>query len=473
MYQDVVIRGVGQHRGAPRLYLDMSEVERASFTRGKTYRVEVDEAKVKVTVLADEDGDRVVSGKETKTGFRPVIDLSSKKVLGLFEGHSQVRVVFMQGRIHILPLASVIAQKERLDRLRRKLESGEALAVASLAHGGGIMSHAAHAGAQAAGIGVRQAVVNEIDGDLMETSRRNNSVWGKETRGLNVAMQELVQDAWVFDRLPRVEILEGGIPCSGHSRAGTTKRKLEVPEAHPEVGHLVAPTLMLVQKMQPAVVVIENVPGYKDSASAWILRSMLRDMGYTTSEVVLDSKKFGALESRVRWFMVAMTAGLSVDLQGLEPDGLETQRIADILDPIEPDDARWRSFDYLKAKAARDAEAGKGFKMQLVDEQDEKIGTLRKGYHKGGTVDPLLKHPTRAGMLRLLTGDEHARCAGVPPELVKGRTDAEKHQMLGQGVAYEVVKQLFTRVFGCVKSACNVVGEEAAGLSGYGLKGVG
>lgn len=475
MFQDVVIRGIGQHRGAPRLYLDMAEVERASFSRGTAYRVEIDEERSKVTVLADEWGDRVVSGKETKAGVRPVIDISSRKVLGLFGGQSQVRLVFMSGRIHILPLASVLAQQERLARLKGKLERGEALSVASIAHGGGIMSHAAHAGADDAGVQVREAVVNEIDGDLMETSRRNNRVWNKETRGLTVPMQELVQDAWVFDRLPRVELLEGGVPCSGHSRQGTTKRKLEVPEAHPEVGHLVAPTLMLVQKMQPAVVVIENVPGYATSASAWILRSMLRDMGYETKEVVLDSHKFGALESRVRWFLVATTNGLCVDLEGLEPAEAPTRQIAEILDAVGEDDPRWRSFDYLKDKEKRDREAGKGFKMQLVEAGDCKIGTLRKGYHKGGSVDPLLKHPNKDGLLRLLTGDEHARCKGVPTELLEGRSDAEKHQMLGQGVAYEVVRRLFARVLGCVKQACSGGSEITAVTQsqGYGLRGVG
>lgn len=477
MFQDVVIRGIGQHRGAPRLYLDMAEVERAMFTRGTAYRLEVDEVRSKITVLADEWGDRVVSGKETKTGVRPIFDISSRKVLGLFEGQSQVRLVFMAGRIHILPLASALAQQERLARLKGKLERGEALAVASIAHGGGVMSHAVHAGAEDAGVALRQAVVNEIDGDLMETSRRNNKVWGPETRGLNVPMQELVQDAWVFDRLQRVDIVEGGIPCSGHSRQGTTKRKLEVPEAHPEVGHLVAPTLMLIQKMQPAIVLIENVPGYQSSASAWILRSMLRDMGYGTYEVVLDSHKFGALESRVRWFMVALTAGLTVDLEGLEPQEAAGCQIAEILDDISEDDPRWRTFDHLKVKEQRDREAGKGFKMQLVDAQDSKIGTLRKGYHKGGSVDPLLKHPTRNGLLRLLTGDEHSRCKQVPTELTKGLSDAEKHQMLGQGVAYEVVRRLFERVITCVKNVCLGDAKQDSGYPAaqpaYALRGVG
>lgn len=474
MLQDVVIRGIGQHRGAPRLYLDMPEVDRADFKRGTVYKVHVDETAMKVTVVADEDGDRVVSGKEVRGGMQPVIDLSSRRVLGLFEGHAQVRVVFMAKRIFILPLASAVAQMERLKRLHGKLERGEALSVASIAHGGGVMSHATHAGAQDAGVVLHQAVVNEIDAELMGVSRANNSTWEGTTRGLNMPMQELVQDSWVMDKLPLVEVLEGGIPCSGASRAGITKRRLPVPEAHPEVGHLMAPTLMLIQKMQPAVVLIENVPTMAETGSAWILRSMLRDMGYATHEVVLDSHDFGALESRKRWFFVGLTNGLGLHLEGLKPLLEERTTLGEILDAVGDEDERWRTFDHLKKKAVRDREDGKGFKLQLVTTEATSVPTLRKGYHKGGSTDPLLRHPTNPDLLRLLTGDEVARAKQVPQELLNGRSNAEKIQLLGQGVAYNVVRALAKRIFEDVKASCakSVKELRGAGQCGFALKGV-
>lgn len=477
MFQDVVIRGIGNHRGAPRLYLDMPEVARAEFLQGLTYKLSIDEASMRVTIHVDAEGDRVVSGKETRNGTCPLIDLSSHRVLGLFAGHQQVRVIFMRQRIVILPLASVIAQQERLHRLQGKLERGESLTVASFAHGAGIMAHAVHAGAKDAGIELQAAVVNEIDGDLMAVSRANNNTWRKSTRGLNMPMQELVQDPWVFDRLPRVEIFEAGIPCSANSRAGITKRKLSVPEAHPEVGHLIAPTVMAIKQMQPAIVLIENVTTMAQTGSAWILRWMLRDMGYSSTEVVLDSHGFGAVEGRQRWFLVAATNGLGIDLEGIEPKAVVRRTIAEHLDEVPEDDKRWRTFDYLKAKESRDRAEGKGFKMQIVTSTDTKVGCLRKGYHRGGSTDPLLQHPSDPNKLRLLTGDEHARCKQVPPELVSGRTDVEKHQMLGQGVAYEVVRALMRRVMECVKGA--YVGGRQPTLDlldarpGFSLKGVG
>lgn len=339
------------------------------------------------------------------------------------------------------------------------------------------MAHAVHAGAKDAGIELESAVVNEIDSDLMAVSRRNNRIWGPSTRGLNMPMQELVQDTWILERLPRVEILEGGIPCSGSSRAGTTKRKLPVPEAHPEVGHLIAPTIMMVREMQPAIFFIENVVGMKTAGGAFILRNMLRDMGYNCAEVTLDSHDFGCLEARERWFLVAVTNGLDIDLSGLAPDSVSRPTIADITDDVADDDERWRTFGYLKTKAERDQAEGKGFKMQVFEATDTKISTLRKFYHKGGSTDPLLRHPRQEGLLRLLTGDEHARCKQVPPELVQGCTDVEKHQILGQSVAYEVVRALMKRVLTCVKNACEregpTHGELVQGTTGYSLKGVG
>ena len=52
-------------------------------------------------------------------------------------------------------------------------------------------------------------------------------------------------------QLPKLDILEMGLPCSGASRAGKAKRGLEVMEDHPEVGHLVYAALAIINRVQP------------------------------------------------------------------------------------------------------------------------------------------------------------------------------------------------------------------------------
>jgi DNA (cytosine-5)-methyltransferase 1 len=476
MLLDVVIRNLGENRNKPRIYLDMPAVARASFVRGTIYRVIVDELNCKVSVVADKDGDRVVCGKEEKGGIRPVIDLSSFKVLGLFQGLEKLRIVFMHGRIFLLPLASEISQRERLGRITRKLAAGDALMVASLAHGGGILSHAVHAGAKEAGVELHASLVNEIDADLMACSKANNDIWRDDTRGYTVPMQELVQDKFLCDRMPRVDFVEAGIPCSGASKAGASKRGLECAEAHPEVGHLVLPALMLVQTLQPAIVLIENVETYAQSASGFMLRSMLRDMGYTTHEATLNAADFGSLEARTRWFLIAVTNGLSIDLENLAPTQCTPMTVGEILDDIGPDDERWRTFEYLKEKEVRDKAKGNSFAMQTVGATHTRVPVLRKGYHKGGSTDPLLRHPTDPNKLRLFTGSEHSRIKNVPIGLVAGMSETAQHQILGQGIAYAPVKALVKRVIEGVKASAAAGRSSLVGApksANYGLKGVG
>lgn len=87
---------------------------------------------------------RIVSRKLKGEKEIPVIDINSMELLSVFEGIEAVRVVVQQGRIFILPLSSEIAVRERLDRLKSKLESGEPIQIGSLSHGGGVLTHGRH-----------------------------------------------------------------------------------------------------------------------------------------------------------------------------------------------------------------------------------------------------------------------------------------------------------------------------------------
>jgi DNA (cytosine-5)-methyltransferase 1 len=88
-------------------------------------------------------------------------------------------------------------------------------------------------------------------------------------------------------------------------------------EDHP-VGRLVASAIMIINRIQPAIVVVENVPEYEASASAQILRQHMRDSGYEVQRRC-RARDFGCLENRNRWFMVCSTRGLSVSLKVWSP----------------------------------------------------------------------------------------------------------------------------------------------------------
>jgi DNA (cytosine-5)-methyltransferase 1 len=193
-------------------------------------------------------------------------------------------------------------------------------------------------------------------------------------------------------------------------------------------------------------VVVECVKEYQKTASAQIIRSHLRDSGYQVNEVILNGKDFGVLENRTRWFMVAATTGITIDLDAMVPVCTPVRTVGEVLEQIPENDASWRDFQYLKTKAARDAEKGNGFAMQIVDPSDTSVPVLRKGYHKGGSTDPLLKHPSQEGLYRLFTAKEHARIKQIPEHLVEGMSQTKAHELLGQSVLYAPVKALFKRI---------------------------
>jgi len=440
-HEDVWIKGIGQKRGAPRFFLDGMQAVRAGFAPGDAFEVVIGDGK-HVVITRSADGSRQVSKRVRDGREMPVIDINGKEVLKLFEGMDRVRVVVAEDRVYLLPLASEIKKKERKHRLRTKLEQGMSLAVGSLSHGGGVLSSAIREGLAAGGIETHVALVNEIREDLVQHVLRRDAELGAEAeyahaRTLAVPMQEVFTDDWLMERLPKLEVLEMGLPCSGASKAGVAKRGLEKMEDHPDVGHLVVSALAILNKTQPAVVVLENVVDYSFSASASILRHQLRDMGYHCHEAVLDGKDFGCMEGRVRWCMVAVTEGVDFNFEQLAPAVRVVRRLGEMLDPsITETDPRWRSYAGLIDKAARDKEAGKGFKMQTISEDSTSVPTLRKGYHKAGTTDPLLRHPTEPGLFRLLTAAEHARVKGVPESKVEGLSETLAHQLLGQGIVY-------------------------------------
>jgi DNA (cytosine-5)-methyltransferase 1 len=184
------------------------------------------------------------------------------------------------------------------------------------------------------------------------------------------------------------------------------------------------------------VVVLENVPQYRDTASGAIIRSQLRDLGYSVHEVVLSGESFNAVEDRKRYCMVAVTNGVSFSMNDLVVPEWIPVTLGDALDEVDDDDPRWSAMPGLKAKQERDKEAGKGFMMQIFDGGSTRIGTVTKGYAKVRSTDPKIRHPRNPDLLRQLTAGEHARVKQIPERLIDGLCETTAHEVLGQSVIY-------------------------------------
>ncbi|WP_454906805.1 DNA cytosine methyltransferase [Variovorax gossypii] len=460
---DLWIKKIGMNRGAPRLWLETPRITNAGLSPGCRFNIEPRGGAL--VLKPHTTGTHGVCSKRRNGRTVPVVDINSAEILQVFARLGVVRIVVRVDGVWVMPLASELAKQERMNRLLAKLALGEPLSTASLAHGGGILSHAAHAGFGDEGLQVALAFANEIDEGYALQSTLQNDATGDACM-LVAPLQELAQDEWAMARLPKVEVLEMGLPCSGASKAGKSKRGISMMESHPEVGHLVVPAIALIQRAQPAVVLLENVESYASSASAEILRSQLRDMGYKVTEVVLSARDFGCIENRVRWILVAATDGLVFDATQALPASAPARSsvLEAYLDPVAPDAQCWSELGYLKEKEVRDLAAGKGFGMQIVDATSTSVPTIRKHYNKGGSTDPYVQHPENPDLLRKFTPVEHARIKGVPLHLIDGLPATTAHEMLGQGIAYEPLRAMF-RLIGRSLKALQATGPQLSGIS--------
>lgn len=429
------VRRLGQHRGSPRLWLQGREPSKGGFQPGARFNVRMDPERSLMVLEIAEDGLRIVSAKTQGDHRIPVIDINSRELLQVFEGLEAIRVVVEPGRITILPLAAEARARRRVARLRSKLQAGDTISIGTVASGIGILDGAAHAGLAQAGLDAQLAFFNEIREDCVEHMVATNPVVEPSTIHINAPMQELAFDPAAMARLPEVDILVGGIPCSGASRAGKAQRGSSHAEAHPEVGHLVVAFLAIIARVNPVAIVLENVVPWASTASMCILRHQLRDLGYEIHDTVLKAAEWNLLEHRDRLCVVAVTRGLAFDLSGIERPEPIGRRFAEIMDDVPLDDPRWSPMTYLKEKRSRDEAAGSNFKMTVIGPESPKLVTLTKNLWKRQSTGNFIQHPLDPELLRLPTVAEHAKAKGVHADLVRGLGLTFGHEVLGQAVS--------------------------------------
>lgn len=267
-------------------------------------------------------------------------------------------------------------------------------------------------------------------------------------------MQTVAFDRTVLDKLPEVDVLELGLPCSGASTAGRAKKGTSMPEEHEHVGHLVVAAMVILSKVNPAIALFEQVPAYASSASAAIIRTHLREFNYDIHETMVNGQDFPPfLENRKRWCLVATTKGLNFSWDCLIYPEKREAKFGDIMEDVPPSDPSWSEMKGLKAKEVRDIEAGKGFRMQTIDANSSRVPTFTKGMQKNRSTDPKVVDPD-TGKLRIPTPLEHARLKGISETLIAGIARVSKtlaHEMMGQSVNSEVFVEISRALIAEVK----------------------
>lgn len=432
---------VGLSRGTARIWLEGTKLERGGFLPGTSYNRSIQQDKIILTAVSDGGGDYVVSKRIKNELIKPIIDMKTKEIDSTFcNVGDEIRVFIRGGVIIISESLQSAAVAERIERILNKLDANHELRISSCYHGAGILDRAVHDGFALAGIKTKLAVAIEIDPGYLDCSMRNNKeIWDDKTIAVesDVTKVDFINSAPVLS-----EGVVMGIPCTSASRAGRAKKGLTFAEEDSKAGGLIFESLNFIVKSNPAFVLIENVPEYASTASAAMLRSVLRSLKYTFSESVFAGSEFGVLENRKRWVFVAVSEGLNdfVDFFNVDElvGGLESKvgTLGDVMEEVPDDSPAWKAFDYLAKKEVRDIEAGKGFRRQLLGRAATSVGTVGRLYNKCRSTEPFVQSESNPALSRLLTVKEHAAIKGIPLALVNNMPVGQQHECLGQAIIY-------------------------------------
>lgn len=425
---------LGEARGISRVWLEGQKLAKEGYEPGM--KLDLKSVGDKVFLTPSESGKFTVS-KRTKNGqVTPLLEVREHLLSEIFDGVEMLRVSIQRGKIIITAHHQEGLVRERVSRLIQKVSRQEPLSICSIFHGGGVLDKAAHAGFEQAGIKSKLAIAIELEGKYLDASRRNNpELWDDDS----IAIESPVQFVPMNKNPPPVDIVIGGIPCTGASKAGKSKNKLEYAESHEAAGAMFFSFLQIVQTLNPAAVVLENVPDYRETASWVVIRSVLDSLGYELQERILEGPEFGSLENRKRLCGIALSKGLEgFDLSKVRTLHNKPATLADILEPIPLDSSRWKDFSYLADKEKRDKAAGKGFSRQLLKGNETTCGTIGKGYAKCRSTEPFLVHPQDDSKSRIFTPVEHCRVKGIPESVIDGLSGTVAHEILGQSVIYPV-----------------------------------
>jgi DNA (cytosine-5)-methyltransferase 1 len=428
----------------PRIWIEGKKLEASGFNIGATYRALYLPRTIVLTLAGNvqpwehKKNLKKVS-KRTRNGVDiPIIDILTSQIHDSFNDYDNIRVTFEAFQITIQLSNEQIKREDREARFKNAVIDRE-VATGSLFTGGAISTDAIHTALIDKGVATKTKWVVDQELKYLQVGEKNSIAITDDTAFIVGSIEAVDEELFT-----PVNIVSMSIPCAGFSRAGMAKHK-QTSEEHS--GTVLFGTLDAIRAANPAVIVSENVTEAKDSLIYVLLKGELERLGYDIFEQVLDSDHTGSIEQRRRYWFVAISNGLSegfyLNLNRITA-GQERRRIKDILQPIVPESA-WADNQYLKDKAVRDAEDGKGFaKRQLLTGEETSIGTIGRYYNKRRSTEPFL---TRSdGKERLLTPVEHARVKSVPEHLIDGVPTTTAHEVLGQGVdwlqPYRIVTKL-------------------------------
>jgi len=423
----IVSQRLSSKKNTKRIYIESGKLERAGLKAGTPIKIETSHHKVIITV--SEEGNRIITSRKS----RPIVDICNKEITEALQGVERITLKITSRGIIVEPLKEELLVKKSTKGLKSTTPK-----YMDIFAGGGTLSKCFK------DAGFDPVCAIELEEKYLanyEANFPNALTYGGSIEHIDLSL------------LPDADIISAGIPCEGYSQSGLSGRGKNGTnrEAHP-TGHLGFFVLQIIGVIRPAVVLIEEVPNFKNSAMATLTFSVLKSMGYSIEETMLHAHDYGSITKRKRYCMVASLG----DVEFTFPTpvaSLFRDNIEDILE-ISTKDREWlteqnsSTIVSMKKQEAKHRLKGNGFRIAGVESHEECCATITKGYQNRRLTDPVLTDGN--GGYSFFTPRELARINGLPNDFIIPDIKSTSSQIIGQGVAY----QPFMAVANQIKKIC-------------------
>lgn len=190
-------------------------------------------------------------------------------------------------------------------------------------HGSTVMTTFACGGGSSMGYklaGFNVVAANDIDPQMAKVYKANHN----PKQFFLCGIEELLKR----DDLPKVDVLDGSPPCSVFSMAGSREgawqkdKMFREGQAKQILDDLFFDFIKLAEKVQPKVIIAENVKGMLAGHAKWYTREVVRklnEIGYTTQVYLLNANTMGVPQRRQRVFFIANKTSKKIKLSFKEP----------------------------------------------------------------------------------------------------------------------------------------------------------
>lgn len=392
-----------------RIYINNSfSLDQFGYTAGTKLSLECS----KNCVLIEKSSSGSKSVIDTSRGA--LIELRSKDIARSFHRISKVVVTVTGELIEITPCPRELRQAQRIESLYQAVCLGKGVKYGSLFAGIGLLSlNVLNVlnGMADAGLKAVLQLANDSDPLALSCSMEGNPIWDNASPDV-IASNLDVRELALTD-LPRVDILEISWPCNNTSKlCPADMRDL----MHPIVGGLFIWIIVVIKRMNPSVILIENSKPFLKSETFSIFKRELAG-DYLFEETTVRGDLYGDFEPRERSCVIARDKSLPesyiADLH--PPVNVSHRKLSDILEPITPDDKRWRKMEHVKKKIN---DKRLNFRNTVYTPDDTRIGSLMATYASTKVGAPFLIHPSESEYQRHFTYVEHGRIRRAPDSLM-------------------------------------------------------